>query len=57
MGNQPVSHSPVAVALLLVTAYYSVVAVIQAARSRKAGHVLLGAAVFASLTTATSMWP
>ncbi len=51
------TQSPVAVALFLLTAYYSVVAVVQAARSRKAGHVFVGAAVFAGLTTATAVWP
>jgi hypothetical protein len=56
MGSA-VSHSPVAVALLLLTAYYALVAAVQRARAGKAGHALVGAAIFAGLTTATAMWP
>ena len=56
MGSA-VSHSPVAVALLLITGYYAVVAALQVVRSRRADHVMLGAAVFAGLTTATAIWP
>lgn len=56
MGSA-VSNSPVAVALLLLTAYYALVALVQSARAKRADHVLVGAAIFAGLTTATAMWP
>ena len=56
MGSA-VSHSPVAVALLLLTAYYALVALVQSARAKRADHVLVGAAILAGLTTATAMWP
>ena len=47
---------PVLVALLLMTAYCIFVAVVQAVRARKADHALLGAAIFAGLTTAATIW-
>ena len=56
MGSA-VSHSPVAVALLLLAAYHALVALVQRARAKRADHLLVGAVIFAGLTTATAMWP
>lgn len=47
---------PVLVALFLMTAYCIFVAMVQAARSRKADHALIGAAISAGLTTAATIW-
>jgi hypothetical protein len=51
-----VLQRPVLVALFLMTAYCIFVAVVQAARARKADHALMGAAIFAGLATAATIW-
>lgn len=50
-------QSPIALALLLLTAYYGFVALVQLVRSQRSKHALMGAAVFAGLTAAVTSWP
>jgi hypothetical protein len=50
-------ESPLALALCLLTAYYALVAVLHRARSMKSDPALVGAALFASLTTVATVWP
>jgi len=50
-------QSPLALALVLLTVYYTLVAAVQRARARKSEHALVGAAIFASLSAATALWP
>jgi hypothetical protein len=50
-------QSPLALALVLLTFYYALVAAVQRARAGKSEHALVGAAIFATLTAATALWP
>jgi hypothetical protein len=50
-------QSPVVLALILLTAYYALVAAVQRARARKSEHAVVGAVVFAGLSAAATAWP
>ena len=50
-------QSPVALALILLTAYYTIVAAVQRARAKRSEHAVVGAAVFAGLSAAATAWP
>lgn len=51
------SQNPLTVALVLLSLYCAVVAVVQGARSRRTTYALMGAAIFAGLTTVATVWP
>ena len=50
-------QSPLALALVLLTAYYALVATVQRARAKRSEHALVGAAIFAGLSAVTALWP
>jgi hypothetical protein len=50
-------QSPVVLALILLTAYYAIVAAVQRARARKSEHAEVGAVLFAGLSAAATAWP
>jgi hypothetical protein len=51
-----VLQTPVLTALVLSSAYYGIVAVVQGVRSRRAHYALVGAALFWGLATAATAW-
>jgi len=50
-------NSPLVVALFLLTGYYALVALVHGARSVKRNPAFMGAALFAALSTAVTVWP
>lgn len=50
-------QNPLALALVLLTFYYALVAAVQRARAGKSVHALIGAALFGILSAATALWP
>lgn len=50
-------QSPLALALVLLTVYYALVATVQRVRAKKSEHALVGAAIFAGLSAAAALWP
>lgn len=52
-----VLDSPLVVALFLLTGYYALVALVHGARSVKRNPAVMGAAVFAALSTVVTVWP
>jgi len=52
-----VLDSPLVVALFLLTGYYALVALVHGARSVKRNPAVMGAALFAALSTAVTVWP
>jgi hypothetical protein len=49
--------SPLVVALFLLTGYYALVALVHGARSVKRNPAVMGAALFAALSTVVTVWP
>src|SRR5512145_1188872 len=52
-----VLDSPLVVALFLLTGYYALVALMHGARSVKRNPAVMGAALFAALSTVVTVWP
>jgi hypothetical protein len=50
-------QSPLALALVLLTVYNALVATVQRVRARRSEQALVGAALFACLSAATTLWP